>query len=219
MATVEQLIDRIEKRIGIASGFNVQVHGEGQMVEMLRHKYNTLFDSRWWMDYLTLETFTLDGSTGTVAADLSTKIKRFIDIQGVFLGGSSSALPILSPGTNPLFFNSEAIAPFNNPAKVFRVYPMTRTDDVHVWYRTRLTDDDWSLEKAMITNVNMDDELLILGTVYDYLVDDGAAEIIVSKYERQYAEREQQLVNLSFQHGVSKQRQSTGIPTQWSIDG
>lgn len=220
MATVAQLITRIEKRIGLASGMDVQVHAEDQLLEMLRHKYNVLFDDHWWYDYLSLETFTLDGTTGTITGTVANKILRFIDIHSVHLGSDSHPLRLLSTGVNPTLFNSTALAPYAADAtKMFKVYPLDRSDDVHVWYRQRITDEAWDLENAEDTNVNMDDELLILGTVYDYLSDDASNPDSASKYENQYNLRYQQLVTLGFQHGIAKRDQALGIPNQWSIDG
>lgn len=220
MATVETLITRVEKRISMAAGLDVQVHAEDTLLEMLRHKYNTLFDANWWYDYLTLETFTLDGSTGLITGDVSAKIRRFVDIHSVFLGDNLRPLPLLQIGSNLTSFMGEALMPYTADAtKMFKVYPIDRSDSVHVWYRTRLTDDDWEIAVADETNVNMDDELLILGTVYDYLMDDGSNLEAVTKYETQYNNRYQQLVNLSFQHGISKHDQARGIPSQWRLDG
>jgi hypothetical protein len=102
---------------------------------------------------------------------------------------------------------------------MFKVYPLTRTDDVHVWYRQRIADDDWDAEMADTTVVNMDDELLILGTIYDYLSDDASNPDAVTKYENQYNLRYQQLVNLGFQHGIAKSSQSNGVPADWAING
>lgn len=218
MATIATLIERIEKRINLAAGIDVQTHGEEQMLEMLRHKYNTLFDTMWWYDYLTLETFTLDGSTGTITGDVTDKIRRFIDIHSVYLGGNSKPLPLLSIGSNPTLFTAEAIAPYTSDAtKMFKVWPFDRSDEVHVWYRTRMSDDEWDIATAEDQNVNMDDELLITGTIYDYLVDDGSNDESAAKYERQYNARFEQLAKLSYQHGISKSDQSTSLPTQWRL--
>lgn len=218
MATVASLITRVEKRLAMAAGIDVQIHAEETMLEMLRHKYNTLFDDRWWLSYLTLETFTLDGVTGLINGSVENKIRRFIDIQGVFLGGNQRPLPILAPNTNPILFMGEAVGPYAaDPTKLFKIYPIDRAEDVHIWYRTRIADEDWVIEQAEDVEVNMDDELLILGTVYDYLTDDGSNEKAVEKYEAQYNKRYQQLVAAEFQLGVAKADQARGIPTQWRI--
>lgn len=218
MATVEQILTRVEKRISMAAGMDVQTHAEDQLLEMLRHKYTVLFDDIWWYDYLTLETFTLDGSTGLITGSVANKIRRFNDIHSVFLGGNSRPLPLLNIGSNPTLYIGESMAPYTTDAtKMFKVYPIDRDDEVHVWYRTRLDDDDWDIAEAGTTNINMDDELLILGTVYDFLIDDGSNPDAATKYEQQYGARFQQLVNMSMQQGFSKFSQSNGIPTQWNM--
>jgi hypothetical protein len=100
---------------------------------------------------------------------------------------------------------------------MFKVYPIDTAGSVHVWYRTRMSDDEWDIETAEDQDVNMDDELLILGTVYDYLVDDASNEESARKYEQQYNKRFDQLATLAFQFGISKGNQTDAIPTQWRL--
>lgn len=220
MPTIANIITRVEKRLALAAGIDVQTHGEDKFLEMIRHKYNILFDDHWWYDFLTLEQFTLTGVNGLISNDVSTKIKRFIDIQSVYINGNARPTPLLPVGTNPDLFMAEAISPYPADAtKMFKVWPLDRTGHVNVWYRTRLDDDDWDIEKAETTNINLDDELLILGTVYDWLVDDASNEDAARKYQQQYEARYQQLVTLGMQHGISKYDASNGIPTQWSLNG
>ena len=217
MATVASLIERIEKRINLAAGMNVQVHAEDQLLEMLRHKYNTLFDSHWWQDYLLMETFTLDGVTGQITGSVADKILRYIDIHSVFRGGDAQPLPMRATVTNPTLNTTTRIAPSSDKTKVFRVLPMDTAGEVHVWFRSRLSDEAWDITNAETTDVNMDDELLITGTVYDYLVDDASNEESARKYEQQYNARFDQLTLLGFQQGISKVSQSAGVATDWRI--
>lgn len=217
MATVAQLIERIEKRINLAAGMNVQVHAEDQLLEMLRHKYNTLFDGHWWQDYMVVETFALDGVTGQITGSLVNKILRYIDIHSVFLNGDAQPLPMRSTVVNPVLNTANRVAPSTDNTKIFKVLPVDTAGDVHVWYRTRLSDDDWDITNAETTKVNMDDELLITGTVYDYLVDDASNEESARKYEQQYNARYDQLTLLGYQQGISKVNQAAGIATDWRI--
>lgn len=218
MPTVASILTRVEKRISMAAGVDVQTHAEDQLLEMLRHKYNILFDDIWWYDYLTLETFTLNGTTGLITGTVANKIRRFNDIHSVFLGGNGRPLPLLNIGSNPSLYVGESIAPYAADAtKVFKVYPIDRAEDVHVWYRTRISDDEWDIAVAETTTINMDDELLILGTVYDFLIDDGSNPDAATKYEQQYGARFQQLVSMSMKHGLSKHGGNNGIPTQWNM--
>lgn len=216
MATIGTLIARVEARMALAAGIDVQIIEEPRLLEMLRHKYNTMFDEVWWMETLTLETFTLEGSTGLINEDVTDKINRFIDIHSVFYGTNPHPLPMIQIGTNPNERRQPSLAPYTTDAtKMFKLYPLDLSEDINVWYRTRLRDEQWE-EDNDETVVNMDDELLILGTVYDYLIDDASNPESAEKFLRQYDKRYKQLTNLSFQHGIAKRNDRFGVPLNWS---
>lgn len=214
MATLGVLIARIEARLSQASGLDVQIHAEPTLLEMLRHKYNTMFDDHWWFDYLTFETFTLDGTTGQVTTDLTNKIRRFIDIQSVYYGNLPHPLPLASVGTNLLNNFAYALLPSTDPTKVFKLIPATVTGTVSAWYRTRLSDTQWESGDDNLI-INMDDELLITGTAFDYMNDDGTNPDATKKLESEYASRLQQLIGLGQQQPILKRRMDASMPTQW----
>lgn len=215
MATIGVLIARIEARMALAAGLDVQVIEEPRLLEMLRHKYNTIFDEVWWLDTMTIETFTLDGTTGLINEDVTNKINRFIDIHSVFYSHDPHPLPTIQIGTNPNLNRHRSVGPYTTDAtKMFKVYPITLSEDINVWYRTRLRDEQWE-EDNDETEVNMDDELLITGTIYDYLTDDGANDQSAEKFLKMYDKRYKQLVAASFQHGIAKRQDDTGIPEEW----
>lgn len=217
-ATVAELITRVEKRLALASGMDVQIHAEDKLLEMLRHMYNVLFDDHWWLDALSMTSYTLDETAGLVTEDVSDKIKRFVDINSVFYEGLARPLPTLPIRTNPTLFTGNAIAPYAaDKTKVFKVYPVTLSGSVHVWHRTRMEADDWDLAKAETTTVNIDDEMLILGVVFDFLADDGSNPDAAKKYQSEFATRRQQLLDLELQHGIAKNGSAGGYPTQWLL--
>jgi len=216
MATIGTLIARVQTRIALASGLDVQIVDEPRMLEMLRSRYNTLFDQNWWIDYLTLGTYNLDGTTGLITGDVTGLINRVADIQGIFYNDDTDPLPMIKFNTNPRHSRRTAWAPFaSNPAKMFKIYPIDQEAEINVWYRTRLTDEQWEQDNDE-TEVNMDDEMLILGTTFDYLSDDGSNDDAVKKYLGMYENRVKQVEALQFQAPMSKNNDRNGFPTRWS---
>lgn len=215
MATLGTLVSRIETRLALAAGIDVQIIEEPRMVEMLRHKYNTVFDEVWWPDNLTLEEFTTDGSTGLITGTVENKIRRFIDIHSIFYSLDPDPLPLIQFGSNPLLRNRPGFAPYTSDAeKMFKVYPIDVEATLQVWYRTRMSDDDWEDGDDEI-EVNFDDELLILGVVADYLVDDGSNDASAERYTQMYDKRFQQLIKSQFQAPIQKVSARSSYPTEW----
>lgn len=216
VATVGTLIARIEARMALAAGIDVQTVDEPRLMEMLRHKYNVVFDANWWYDYLTLEEFTTNGTTGVITGTVADKIRRFADIHSVFSNRDPNPLPLLTLGANPLLRNRSALAPFTSDAtKMFKVYPIDTAATIQVWYRTRMPDEDWE-EGDDDVEVNMDDELLIAGTVADYIFDDGSNPEAADKYLKMYQDRLDQLQKLQFQAPIAKRDARFGYPTEWT---
>lgn len=207
MITLEQLITRIEQRLMMAAGLDVQIHAEDALVEMIRTKYEMLFDDFWWDEYLTLETFTLDGTTGIVTTDLSTKILHFRDINAIYYNNDSRPMPRLSAGNNPTKIRTRSHAPTNVATSVFKVFPSTLTGQVHVWYRTRIAPAAWEAQDPNM-QINMDAELLVLGVAFDYLSSDGSNIDDAKKLGGMYAERLKQMRDGMWEAPISKKSQT-----------
>ena len=216
MATIEQLIERIEERLALVSGLDVQIHVEDRLVEMLRHKYNVLFDDFWDVSNTYYRTETLDGSTGQISGDISSVILRYADIHSVFYDSDDDPLPQVSLGTNPSRIRTRCIVPSSDSTKVFKVLPVDTAGDVHIWYRTKLADSVWETP-TYSTEVPMDDELLMLGVMYDFIVDDGSNIGAEEKYKNMFAGRLKQIRSQQFQHSLSKRPQEyQGVSNRWT---
>ena len=162
---------------------------------MIQHKFDVLFDEAFWPQFTTLsETMTLDGSTGVVTIDLSTKIKKFDDIGVIFPDGSNTAIsevPFLTQNTSLITGSTPtSYGPSTNSNKVFNIFPLTATGNIQVSYRTK--PDDFDSDDT----VDFDSQALILGAVYDYLEDDGTNPAATDKAQSLFESRVQQLRNL-----------------------
>ena len=68
--------------------------------------------------------------------------------------------------------------------------------------------------------VNMDSEMLILGSCYDFLVDDGTNAAAADKFKKLFDARFKQLANLQHQQAISKSDMAnSAIPDSWYVNG
>jgi len=217
MAQIKELLYRVETRVALAQGLDVQIHAEERIIEIIRHKYNSVFDQMWWDDYMNLGTFQLDGTTGVVVEDLTNLIRRFHDIHSVFLENDDQPLPVASRAFNPNNIRRPSIISNSDVTKVFKVVPTDTTGPVYVWYRTVLPDSVWT-DGAYETEVNMDAELIITGSCYDFLIDDGTNQAAADKFKALFDGRYKQLSGLEHHHNISKSSQGSSIPNDWYVD-
>lgn len=215
MATIKQLIERIETRLFMVAGLDVQIHAEGQIEEMLRGVYNSLFDDFWYPEFTLFCTAQLNGTTGEVTEDLSTKILRFKDIHTVYWDEEEDPLPRLTPGASLSRVRTRCIMPSGNPQSVFKLYPVDETGPVHIWYRTRIADDVWENQKYD-TIINMDDEVLMLGVVYEFLVMDDSNTTAAQEYKAKYQLRQKQIRDAQWDIPINKRKlERDGPLTRW----
>jgi hypothetical protein len=160
--TLRQAVDRTLNRLQIASGVDVQVYAEQPLREIIRHKIDALFDAAWWPEYLSTESFTLLNQV--VQSDVSNRIKKFQDIRFAYLGTDCEPLPRLAHYVNPNNVSLPCIVPNADPTKVFSVLGSYSDTTLGLVYRVR--PDPPVLDSDVI---KMDDQLIILGTAYDYL--------------------------------------------------
>lgn len=163
--TLRQAIDGVLARVGLASGADVQVYSEDIIKAIIHHKINVLFDEHWWPQFYNPgETFTLDGTTGVVTADLTTKIKRYQDIRFVWYKDDKTPLPRIGTRDNPNNVKRMSIVAYGVGGKIFRIYPLNTTGNLTIAYRTLPT-----LPENEDDVIDFDRDLIILGSAYDYL--------------------------------------------------
>lgn len=215
LATIEQLMARIEKRMFVASGLSVQLHMEDGLLEMLRSGYNLLFDDFWTPEYSLSRVETLDGTTGQVTNNLSNVIRRYKDVHSVIPYGCTVPLSKLPAGTDISDISERCITPSADPQKVFKVLPADTTGTVTIWYRTRIADSVWD-DVVTSTEVNMDDEVLILYVVAELLDSDDSNARAADRYKKSFEARQQQLRDAQWLGGLAKTPvEFDSIPTRW----
>lgn len=217
MATIEKLIERIETRLFLAAGIDVQTHAEDQLVEMLRGVYETLFDDFWYPEYTYATTMDVD-DTGMVVGDLSPLILRYKDIRDVYWNEDEDPLPRITPGSSLGRVRRKSIMPVADPTKVFKVFPLDEPGPVHIWYRTRVADDVWE-NNQFDTELPFDDNVLMYGVVYEFLLNDDSNGSATAEYKSKYQARQQQMREAQWRIPLSKRKLDRDAPlTRWETD-
>lgn len=217
MATIEKLIERIETRLFLAAGIDVQTHAEDQLVEMLRGVYETLFDDFWYPEYTYATTMDVDND-GMVVGDLSPLILRYKDIRDVYWNEDEDPLPRITPGSSLGRVRRKSIMPVADPTKVFKVLPLDEPGTVHIWYRTRVADDVWE-NNQFDTELPFDDNVLMYGVVYEFLLNDDSNGSATAEYKSKYQARQQQMREAQWRIPLSKRKLDRDAPlTRWETD-
>jgi len=219
MATLAQLIARSADRLTMVAGTGVQVYAEDRLGEMIQHKFDVLFKEVFWPQFCTWYTWTLDGTLGVVTTDLTDILKQFDDIQVIFPENSNTSLTKLSnlttnpftlAGTTPIHYGALGPTETNKITRVFNVWPKTATGDITV--RVRTEPDTF----VLTDEVDFDDQALILGTVFDYLEDDGTNPNATQKFQFLFEARVKQLKK-EFDSGPISLDPVTAIPATSSF--
>lgn len=215
MATISELIQRIETRLFMAAGLDVQIHAEDQIIEMIRGVYDTLFDDFWYPEYTFFMDATLDGVTGQVTADLSASILRYKDIHSVYWDEDEDPIPGITPGSAVNRIRTRCIMPSTSPQKVFKIIPVDTVGDVHLWYRTKIADIVWE-DQQFDTVFPFDDDVVMYGVVYEFLSNDGSNQQATADYQKKYQGRQQQMRLAQWQQPLSKRKLDRDSPqTRW----
>lgn len=216
MYTFNQLIQRAIQRLSMVNGTSVQTYAEDLIGEMIQHKFDVLFDMRWWPEYSDWVITTLDGVLGLPTTDFSTVsmgVKRFDDIRVVFHENSRTPLPKLPRDVDPYaasYNQAMFIEPISDRTRLFRVWPMTATGTLRLHVRKK--------PNAFVPNdvVYLDDQALILGAVYDYLEDDGTNPNATQKFQKLYEDRVKQLLGNAHEEEIALTPRNGTILTEWS---
>lgn len=215
MATVERLIERIETRLALVSGLDVQIHAEDRIAEFLRHRYITLSEKLWLPQFQLVVTTTWDGVTGAPVADLSTTVRKYSNIKFVYIDTNSMPLHQLKVTTNPLHVRRICYGPTGVETSILKVYPPSTTGPVAIVYRPSYDDNLWETADYS-QELPWDEEALMCAVIFDFLVDDGSNPEATAEYKRKYMERMDQLKKAVMDSGIDKYDQNwASVPDEW----
>lgn len=211
MATLSQLVQRCVTRLGMSGGTAVQVYAEDIIAEMVQARFDEMFESMWWEDYMDTKTAPLAAS-GVTGIDVATdwSLRKFTDIKHIYYTKNLYPLKLLPGRTNPTVYQDSNATPYyivpNYGSEVFRVLPYGAVGEtVTVVFRARpapfLPDDE----------IKMDSQALIYGTCYDYLADDASNPMAVEKFRNFYNERLEQLNSSRNEQDIDLMPPTSGI--------
>lgn len=212
MPTLREVIDAVLLRASLEGGVDTNQYADEPVAQIIQSTFDSLFDMWWWPQFYVPAdvSFALDGTSGTVTTDISSKIKRFIDIRYVWYGNNQSPLPRANIRSNPRNVRQQCIAPINDASKVFMVLPVTSNDTITLAYRTK--PDTFEGDDAVI---DFDKELLVLGAAYDYINSIGLNPGAEDKLQSMYQMRLQQQLS-ELQQAEVDMGNNGPIPTQWN---
>ena len=216
--TFDRLVQRSIIRLYQVPGSGVEQYAEDILAEQLQHAFDVLFEEFWFPDYSGWITgLTLDGTVGIITSDISAEVKQFTDIYGVWAGNDEKPLAVITPQTNPNRLGSNGayprgVAPYPVASKVFQVFPQTSTSPISLYRRKR---PDSFLDNGNVI-VKIDDQLMILKAVWDYLVDDGNNPSAADKFLGLYEARLVQIQHSLNRGPIALTNEVNTIPTGWS---
>lgn len=212
MATVGSLIASILARTAMEDDLSVPTYTESRIVEAIKHRYTTVFDTYWLPEYtITQEEHTLDGVTGKITAPLAYPIDRFADIRAVFHENYIYPLPRRNTNHRLSALDNQNMVMDSDldPQRRFKVIPTNSVGKVFVSYRTRITSFTDEVE------IPIDEQLMILGVCFDILEDDGTNPGASDKFRTFYMERMSQINMQQFQN-ASSTSPTINYPTRWT---
>jgi hypothetical protein len=168
--TFGDIVTKVLQRLALVEGLDAQIYAEPRIQLAVQHKFDMIFREYWLPEYTTYqEPYTLDGVTGQITGDLTGKLNDWRDLHSVFWENSPKPLPIAPMNVRDVDIQYPSLRPQGrNKARWFRVLPVNTQGVVYVTYRTKPADFEKDSDEIFI-----DTQLLMLGTCWDVLEDDG----------------------------------------------
>jgi len=170
MITFGQIVTKVLQRLALVEGLDAQIYAEPRIQLAVQHKFDMLFREYWHPEYTVYqEEHVLDGASGVIVGDLGDKIKDWRDIHSVMWEGNHKPLALAPRSVRDVDITYPSLRPLaTNTAKWFKILPVTTSGKVWITYRTKPEDFEQDGDE-----IHMDTQLLLLGTCWDVLEDDG----------------------------------------------
>ena len=170
MITFGGIVTKVLQRLALVEGLDAQIYAEPRIQLAVQHKFDMIFREYWIPEYTTYqEQFDLDGVTGQIIGTLENKLNDWRDLHSVFWENSPKPLPIAPMNVRDIDIQYPSIRPQGKDhIRWFKILPVSTIGKVYITYRTKPAD----FEKDDDV-IYMDTQLLMLGTCWDVLEDDG----------------------------------------------
>lgn len=212
MITLGTLLEDVKERLSLVGGLDAQIYTDERIIQAARFRFNMIFRSYWLPEYtVEQEEYTLDGTTGMITGDLSTKILDWRDLHSVMYDSYDQPLPLAPMGVRDGNISALCIRRLaTNAQKMFKVLPVDTDGTIAITYRThpgRFEDED--------DEIKVDDDLMINGVCMDILEDDGTNPGGVDKFKRFYQQAELLFRQNLHNQGMSVLPVNRTYPTRW----
>lgn len=209
--TMQQIITKVERAIYQSAGSAVQIYSQDILLDHVQQAFSHVFDLHWWPRFMVRELLTLDGVTGqtTVAP---TYISDYKDLRYVYSGTYSTPLRVLPSTFNTQQLSAGTLARYISAtpdAKLFKVFPITATDELLLVGRNRPAD------FAIDSEVPFDDLLMIHFAAWSYFTDDGSNPGSADKHQGLFESRLKQIEASEYNHPIELDMTSHYIPDRW----
>jgi hypothetical protein len=212
MTTFGEIVTKVLQRLSLVEGLDAQIYAEPRIQLAVQHKFDTMFREYWWPEYTTYQDeYVLDGSTGNITGDLTDKLNDWRDLHSVLSENSSKPLPILPLNTRITDIQAPTIVwTISNPSKMFYIAPKTTSGKVWLTYRTKPKDFEEDHEVILL-----DPQLLILGTCWDILEDDGTNPGASDKFRGLYQDQINQSTRMFHNMKLDTMMPNRSVSTRW----
>ena len=170
MITFGNIVTKVLQRLALVEGLDAQIYAEPRIQLAVQHKFDLIFREYWLPEYTVYqEEHTLDGITGHITDDFAQPRPDWRDLHSVFHENSRTPMPLAPMSVRDGEIQYPSLRPAGMTAnKWFKVVPTTTTGKVFVTYRLKPPDFEEDGDE-----IHMDTQLLLLGTCWDVLEDDG----------------------------------------------
>lgn len=203
MATLREIMDGVLFRLQGGGGAGVQRYGEPVLQQMIRHKFDILFDKYPWPRYYVQgQTWTLDGLTGRANTDVRLAgLRRFEDIEVMWYKDEETPLPRAPYGSNSTLIKRRCVVADPDPSKVFKILPIDTLETVNANFKSYPESPETFFADES-SEIHMDFQLLVLGTAFDYLNQMGTGRDNADKLLGMYEDRERSVIYNFHKGGV-----------------
>ena len=198
MATLGNIIIRVQQLLSVAAGLSAQTYGQPKIVQYVQMAYEDLFNRRFWDDYTTSSVFTLNGTTGKTVEDLSSLIKSFKDIEYIWYENYNNPLGRAPTNRSNNLIRMASFVPDADAACPFIILPVDLAGTIRVRYRTKD-----ALPYSENSEVNMHEELIVRAAALMYVTFDGANPGAIQSLSNSYSSMLATLERLEGQHSKS----------------
>lgn len=185
--TQSDCVQEVIKQMSMVPGTSVQNYAEDIIASYVQSAFDEIFDSYFWPNYSSWQTYTLDGTLGIPNADISSTLKRYEDIGKMLIGGTDREVKKLPTDTNPFLITGSSpkfFAPYlTTPERIFQIYPNESTGTVVCRVRTHPGDFESS------TSVKIDKWLVVYKAAWLYCEQDASNPGQTAVFQKRYEDR------------------------------